>query len=394
MLKNAIKEALSQVWSEVKKDFRENVVSAFLELKTKRDTPPPYNIAIIGQTGVGKSSLINYLFGEKVAETGIGRPVTANGFYEINHIIKDMPVSIFDSWGLEVGKAEQWQQELKEELKKRGIDKEATEWFHSVFYCISASSARVQDADIEIIKSLLDFKYKVSVILTKADTINTEDEAKLKEAIWQRLSSELPIISVCSESKKLRNQQESTVFGKEDVEKQSVLDLIDSLVLRIPPHCESLMKKKLKTWQFDMERMIHQSIGEMGVNSKDVQNTLTESSARLITELSNTGRQAQKTSLAHYSFIAKHLMLQMKSSNNRSRSDLNIYFENEAEVEWYLKPFVMLYNIFKGKDNAIKKTTQEMNNFVLKVEQQIDEQVEEMTKSFEAIRAKVKKDFE
>ena len=54
----------------------------------------------------------------------------------------------------------------------------------------------------------------------------------------------------------------------------------------------------------------------------------------------------------------------------------------------------MLYNIFKGKDNAIKKTTQEMNNFVLKVEQQIDEQVEEMTKSFEAIRAKVKKDFE
>ncbi len=143
-----------------------------------------------------------------------------------------------------------------------------------------------------------------------------------------------------------------------------------------------------------MERMIHQSIGEMGVNSKDVQNTLTESSARLITELSNTGRQAQKTSLAHYSFIAKHLMLQMKSSNNRSRSDLNIYFENEAEVEWYLKPFVMLYNIFKGKDNAIKKTTQEMNNFVLKVEQQIDEQVEEMTKSFEAIRAKVKKDFE
>jgi 50S ribosome-binding GTPase len=34
------------------------------------------NLAVFGKTGVGKSTLINAIFGEEVARTGIGRPVT------------------------------------------------------------------------------------------------------------------------------------------------------------------------------------------------------------------------------------------------------------------------------------------------------------------------------
>ena len=36
------------------------------------------NIIIAGKTGVGKSTLINAIFGEKLAATGIGAPVTQN----------------------------------------------------------------------------------------------------------------------------------------------------------------------------------------------------------------------------------------------------------------------------------------------------------------------------
>ncbi|NLH69727.1 MAG: hypothetical protein GX454_06060, partial [Brooklawnia sp.] len=37
---------------------------------------PRYNLAVLGATGVGKSTLINAVFGEDLARTGIGAPVT------------------------------------------------------------------------------------------------------------------------------------------------------------------------------------------------------------------------------------------------------------------------------------------------------------------------------
>ena len=41
-----------------------------------------YNIVVLGQAGAGKSSLINYLFGKNIRETGTGKPVTLRGFHD------------------------------------------------------------------------------------------------------------------------------------------------------------------------------------------------------------------------------------------------------------------------------------------------------------------------
>ncbi len=37
---------------------------------------PIMNILLMGATGVGKSSLINALFGQEVAKAGVGKPLT------------------------------------------------------------------------------------------------------------------------------------------------------------------------------------------------------------------------------------------------------------------------------------------------------------------------------
>lgn len=240
-----------------------------------------YNIAIIGQTGVGKSSLINYLFGSEVAKSGIGRPVTTNGFHEINHKIKDMSVKIYDSWGLEVGKEEQWLKELNTELKKRGIDKPASDWFHSIFYCIAASGGRIQDADSKIVKKLIDENYKVSIVLTKADSLTEEEEAEFIQVIAHELGNNIAIIPVCSEHKKTRGG-EIIPFGKEIVEKQSLIDLVDSLVLRIPQHCKEVMLEKLRTWQAKQHKKIDDDLGFFGFNSSELQNELSSSSEKII----------------------------------------------------------------------------------------------------------------
>ena len=60
-----------------------------------------FTLAIFGKTGVGKSTLINAIFGEEVARTGIGEPVTRGSHLYLDKIGH---LGIVDTQGLEVGR--------------------------------------------------------------------------------------------------------------------------------------------------------------------------------------------------------------------------------------------------------------------------------------------------
>ena len=75
---------------------------------------------MVGKTGVGKTELINYLFGKDVLKTGIGKPTTPIGFWRQDMIIAGIPTTIWDSAGLEVGDYELWMCALRDELSERG----------------------------------------------------------------------------------------------------------------------------------------------------------------------------------------------------------------------------------------------------------------------------------
>ena len=134
------------------------------------------NMLILGQTGVGKSSLINVLVGYEVEKTGVGKPITKRGIFPHETSINGKDVVIYDSWGLEVGKDKEWEQIIKDELKRRGVDKDIKDWFHSVTYCINAGGDKIQDFDINIIKQFIEEKYDVVIALTKADQISEDKE--------------------------------------------------------------------------------------------------------------------------------------------------------------------------------------------------------------------------
>ena len=152
------------------------------------------NLLILGQTGTGKSSIVNALVGDDVEKTSIGKPETPKerkneageierGIYPHSHEIDGKKVVIYDSWGLEVDKATEWEDIIEEELKKRSEDKDIKDWFHSVTYCIQAGGYKIQDFDIKMIKLFMDKKYNVIVALTKSDQIGKAKREKFIKEI-------------------------------------------------------------------------------------------------------------------------------------------------------------------------------------------------------------------
>lgn len=209
------------------------------------------NIAVIGGTGVGKSTFINYLLPglKDKAPTGAGKPVTEKGFNLYKEKVENengaVNVHCYDSWGLEVDKFNEWMGDLKDVLKKRGPDKSPSEWFHSIFYLIDASGSRVQDNDKNLINLLRDKKCRVNVIFTKSDLVSEEDSKSMRNVLKEEFGDTISIADICSEGKKTRSGC-SDPFGKEDVIKMMSRDFMMIMVDRMPIRFEAGMDAEIK----------------------------------------------------------------------------------------------------------------------------------------------------
>ncbi len=122
------------------------------------------NIAVIGNAGVGKSTLINAIFGFDIARTGVGRAVTQEiAYYE--H--PTGAVGFFDTRGIEVGEAKDHLIDgFRTEVVRRRSGP-VSEQIHVAWYCLRAASTRFVDADAEIVEALHALGVPVIVVLTQ-----------------------------------------------------------------------------------------------------------------------------------------------------------------------------------------------------------------------------------
>ncbi len=219
------------------------------------------NVVVMGKTGVGKSSLLNYLFGTQF-EMGAGRPVTGEGLYECEAEVNQTKVRVFDSWGIEADKLKKWKSLLRNEKIKHGVEKDVEDWFHAVVYCIQAGGARIEDIDAEIVANFCNDSYRVIVALTKADNLSEKDMIQFTKIVSSEIRKRLddpssttsfeikPVTSVCKKTRMGLVEQtgrDEMINAILEGWRNTVMNRIPrGVVGRLQAHLERWADKKLK----------------------------------------------------------------------------------------------------------------------------------------------------
>lgn len=186
------------------------------------------NMMILGKTGVGKSTLINNMFSEPIATTGVGRPVTR----EIHkYEVENFPLTIYDTPGLELGGNNSMESLLNEVVQviKDGISTEdINNAIHCILYCVSTANARFEDAEKEFINNFLvktsDFKVPVIIVLTKS--YSDDDAMALKQAIENENLAISGIVPVVAADYKINGVLVREAYG---------LDILTEMISNVIP---------------------------------------------------------------------------------------------------------------------------------------------------------------
>ncbi len=149
-----------------------------------------FNLAVFGKTGVGKSTLVNAIFGRDVAATGVGSPVT-RGLVYYRH--PDGFLGVYDSEGFETGTAGDaivaGLRRLVAEYRTGAVDRQ----IHAVWYLVRWSDRRFEAAQEQFVRELADLGLPVIIVMTQVPSRDGQVHPEAVEFAQYIESLSLPI---------------------------------------------------------------------------------------------------------------------------------------------------------------------------------------------------------
>lgn len=157
------------------------------------------NLVVVGKSGVGKSSFLNYAAGREVFPTGTGQPVTQEYFkkVEVKSPFPGISFALFDTKGIENDNTEEWHRAIFDEITRRDRSDNIYDWFHTIIYCIAAGDKRIEPFDIDAIRKLMRIG-SVIVLFTKKDQVDEAQLRRLTDMVTIELGPRVQTYAVCN----------------------------------------------------------------------------------------------------------------------------------------------------------------------------------------------------
>ena len=172
------------------------------------------NIIVAGKTGVGKSTLINAVFKDKLAETGMGKPVTTH-MRKITK--KGVPLAIYDTRGFELGK------EVQAEVKKEVVDtiskglatQDINKAIHCIWYCINTASNRIEPEEIQWLRELsMDNQItQVPIVVVLTQSFSKKKAQEMRQMLLDENLDVIQVIPVLAEDYEIEDLGTAKAYG-------------------------------------------------------------------------------------------------------------------------------------------------------------------------------------
>ena len=223
------------------------------EFDRQNDHIGRFNLALFGKTGVGKSTLVNAIFGEEVARTGIGEPVTKGSHLYLDKVGH---LGIVDTQGLEIGKDDREILRDVDKVIKESRKLPLAEQIHVAWYCVRGMDRRFEESEADFIRRLDDLGLPVIMVFTQVPRRNGHYHPDTIALAEQVIAKRLPI----------ENGRPYLTFAKADEfagqEAYGLTDVLDA-TFRVAP--EGVHGALTAAQEIDLSRKVKEAQKAIGV---------------------------------------------------------------------------------------------------------------------------------